>query len=70
MQIQVIKDAPVFKPVVIQITLESQEEVIRLEDLSKLNVSIPDVVGRALDGETKDFSFKFLGLLEKAMAGV
>ena len=44
MQVQIKKEPNVFKPVTLEITFESQEELKAMENMLSWNVSIPEIV--------------------------
>jgi hypothetical protein len=44
MKIEKTTPRPFFQPITIQITIESEEELIALQTISRLNVSIPELV--------------------------
>lgn len=46
MKTQIVKDEKVFKPVVVQITCETLEELDMLQEIAGFNESIPELVTR------------------------
>lgn len=65
MQVQVVEDDEnAFKPIKVQITIETEEEAEALYAMLQLNVSIPKLISRT---EQKGIVEKFLNRLRDAI---
>lgn len=66
MQIHTVNTTPEFKPVQVVLTIETLEELKALDVMSRLNQTIPRVVGGNSYGNAsaEKSIFEFLGLLQ------
>jgi hypothetical protein len=56
--------APSFQPITVQFTIESEEELIALQTMSRLNVSIPELLSN--EGH-QEIIHDFLGMIQEVI---
>jgi len=61
MKIEKHTPTPQFKPISITITIETEEELIALQTISRFNVSIPELLS---DERSQEIVHDFLGMIQ------
>ena len=61
MQVQIKKESQVFKPVTIEITFESKEELTLMNEMFSYDISVPELVFE----QDEDLQQKLTGLMAK-----
>ena len=61
MKIEKTSPTPQFKPISITITIETEEELIALQTISRFNVSIPELLS---DERSQEIVHDFLGMIQ------
>ena len=66
MQVQIKKESKVFKPVTIEITFESKEELTLMNEMLSYDISVPEIVFE----QDKDLQQKLTKLMVKIDRGI
>jgi hypothetical protein len=64
MKIKKTTPRPSFQPISVTFTIETQEELEALQTMSRLNVSIPELVS---DYEQQEIIHDFLGMIQETL---
>ena len=64
MKIEKHTPTPQFKPISITITIETEEELIALQTISRFNVSIPELLS---DERSQEIVYDFLGMIHNTI---
>jgi hypothetical protein len=64
MKIEKTTPRPSFHPITVQFTIESEEELIALQTMSRFNVSIPEFLS---DERQQEIIHDFLGMIQETL---